>query len=700
MTDALRKLAALYGIETEYADARGTPRRPPDESLYAVLCALGAHVCYPPDVEDALRAKEAELARRRVPRVVGAFGGSLSVPIRFIEGERRSYAILLRAEDGTESRFAGVADERFLVRREEIDGVRAAVYRVPVASRLAPGYLEVDVEVGGASHKVRAISAPRRTWCPEDEGGPRKCWGVFAPVQGLRSPDSLGTGDLHDLALLLSEVYRRGGRVVGTPPLLATFPRDRLDVGPCAPLSRFFWNELYLDVRALAEQEADPGVRAALASVELGEIVHALDQSRYVDPARAMALKRPLLERLAERFFARDGADAVLEEAFAREPLLDAYARFRATLETRGEPFRAWPARSHGGALDERDYAPQSYRYHVYVQLRLREQLDALQAKAREGDGLGLYLDLPPGVHPDGFDVFRFRGLFAEDVKAGAPPDDFFRRGQLWGFPPLLPEALRADGYAYVRRSLANHMRHAGVLQVDRVAALHRLFFVPRGMEPKDGVYVRYPTEELYAVLAVESHRHRTLVVGEDLGAVAPEVRETMAVHGIDRMHVVSRELESLFASGSALRRALPHDVVASVNANDLATFTAFVDGRDIDTNLALGHLEGHEARDMKERRRAALDGLWRAARPHEGAPLDAGVLLRHLLEELGSSDARVVIATLEDLWLEELPPATPEAATEQPELRRRIAHALPELFARADVTSALGDLDFARRTA
>ena len=104
--------------------------------------------------------------------------------------------------------------------------------------------------------------------------------------------------------------------------------------------------------------------------------------------------------------------------------------------------------------------------------------------------GPGLYLDLPLGVHGSSYDVWRQRDLFAREASAGAPPDAFFTKGQNWGFPPLQPERLRERGYDYLIDCLRHHLEHAGILRLDHVMQLHRLFWIPRGMDASGGVYV------------------------------------------------------------------------------------------------------------------------------------------------------------------------------------------------------------------
>ena len=128
------------------------------------------------------------------------------------------------------------------------------------------------------------------------------------------------------------------------------------------------------------------------------------------------------------------------------------------------------------------------------------------QQEAVIGDPLSteLYVDYPIGVHPRGFDSWRFPHQFVTGASAGTPPDDF-SDGQRWGFQPLHPRNIRDEGFAYLRASLRCQMLHASVLRFDHIMGLHRMYFIPDGFPMDQGTYVEYPAEELYAVLSLES---------------------------------------------------------------------------------------------------------------------------------------------------------------------------------------------------
>src|SRR5690606_18218392 len=106
-----------------------------------------------------------------------------------------------------------------------------------------------------------------------------------------------------------------------------------------------------------------------------------------------------------------------------------------------------------------------------------------------------------------------------------APPDPLNAQGQDWGLPPVNPLALAAAHFLPFQQLLAAVMRPAGALRLDHVMALMRLFWT--GAD--GGTCVRYPLRALLAIVAGESHRHRCAVIGEDLGNVAPQMRDAMA---------------------------------------------------------------------------------------------------------------------------------------------------------------------------
>jgi 4-alpha-glucanotransferase len=672
--DDLKTLARLYGVQTSYRDAMGNHVEARPESLLAVLQALGAPLEGPEDVPEALASRREELAERAIEPVIVAWDGRAPA-IELRMGESGSAACHLDLEGGERRGWVvELAPGRPLTLPE---------------SPLPPGYHMLTVEAGGRTAESMVISAPTRAYT----GDGRPLWGVFLPLYALYTQRSWGAGDLSDLETLAEWTSGLGGGVVATLPLLAAFLDEPYEASPYAPASRLFWNEMYLDPRSLPEMEESNAARRLLESADFHREIEALRAMPRVDYPRLLALKRRVLEELAYRFFQKTGGkDDEFESFLSDKPHLSDYAAFRAVGDRRGEPWQSWPERLREGTLAHADYDEEDYRYHLWVQWAAERQMSALAAEARKR-GPGLYLDLPLGVHGSSFDVWRERDLFALGASAGAPPDAFFTQGQNWGFPPLKPDALRETGYAHLIECLRHHLEHAGVLRIDHVMQLQRLFWIPDGMEASAGVYVSYPMEELFAVLALESHLHRSIVVGENLGTVAPEIGEAMERHEIQGMYVVQYELQP----GSQGLRPPPAKSVASLNTHDMPTFQSFWLGKDVDDLEALGFFTPEQAREEKERRKALRAQLEAELPPEERRRSD-GAVLRRLQEHLAASPARMVLVNLEDLWQETEPQNVPGTHTERPNWQRKARYSFEEFSRRPEVLELLKKVDELRR--
>jgi 4-alpha-glucanotransferase len=499
---------------------------------------------------------------------------------------------------------------------------------------------------------------------------------VFAPVYALRSHEDWGVGGYTELSRLSQWVAGLGGSFVGTLPLLPCFLDDPFDPSPYMPVSRLCWNEVYVDPPRTAESTG-----GAMGSPELGAELEFLRAQRLVDYRRVSALKRHVLSEFAERAYNQHARRAELERFLAEHPHVEQYARFRATRELWQRPWREWPGNRREVETGITEATAATFRYYAYAQWMADEQLR--EAAAR---GARLYLDLPLGVHPDGYDAWRYREAFADSVSVGAPPDPLAPAGQDWKFAPLHPGAVREDGYAYVRASLRHHLDVAGMLRIDHVMALHRLFWIPRGMPPSDGVYVRYPAEELYAVLILEAHRSDGVVVGEDLGTVPTSVRNAMQRHGLWRTYVLPFEIDQHRGL-----RPPSEQSVAALNTHDTPTFAAFWNGADVAHREQLGLVDATGAQRDRLIRSAVRDTLERALRGEGHIRGDgARAALDACLAYLGGSAARCVLFSLEDLWLETDPQNVPGTRDEYPNWRRRMRYDLDEAMQMAEVRSTL----------
>lgn len=671
---ALRELARRHGIQTAFLEMGGRRRVASDDSLAGALEALGVAVDGPGGAVRALREDSDHRDRRALPPVLVAWNGLLRLPAP--PAGRSHGTVQLTLESG----------------RPHPLEPRPRPTRVPF------GYHRLSAGPGRAADECLVIAAPRR--CPEPAG---RSWGTFLPLYALRTGRDWGVGDLTDLGDLLEWVAGLGGTVAATLPLLASFLGEPFEPSPYSPASRLFWNELYADVSGAPEVASSQAARARAASSPARRERRALRRSDLVDYRRVAGAKRRVMEAGAESFFAAGPSHPgrASFRAFLRSnPDARRYASFMATSDRLGRPWTAWPGRERDGRLRPEGGHTTAYRYHLYAQWLMERQMGALSGRA-SASGVRLMFDIPLGVNPGGYDVWRERELFALGASVGAPPDPFFAGGQNWGFPPPHPERLRQQGYRYPIACLRHLLRHAGAVRIDHVMGLHRLFWVPRGLGARDGVYVRYRSEELYAIVALEAHRSGAIVVGEDLGTVPREVRLAMARHGLLRSHVL--QLEARPGRRPPLPRP-PGDSLASLNTHDLPTFASFWRGEDIGDPARWGPPSPDAAaavgaeRARREALRSAVveqlrrEGLVTAGRPSPQAAARGALL------HLARSSAAMVVANLEDLWLETLPQNVPGTWGEGPNWRRRARHSLEEIRKMPAVLGTLKGMDRARR--
>nr|AIA83961.1 Glyco_hydro_77 [uncultured Burkholderia sp.] len=77
---------------------------------------------------------------------------------------------------------------------------------------------------------------------------------------------------------------------------------------------------------------------------------------------------------------------------------------------------------------------------------------------------------------------------------------------------------------------------HGGGIRIDHILGLRRLWLVPHGASPRDGAYLRYPMEDMLRLVKLESWRHNSIVIGEDLGTVPAGFRPKLDRAGLAGM--------------------------------------------------------------------------------------------------------------------------------------------------------------------
>jgi 4-alpha-glucanotransferase len=717
---ALVRVAGLVGIETRYTDALGQTREASDETLLALIGAFGL----PSDPAEA--AAELEEHRRTLPLGLG--------PAHLVHLEEAPPKLGLRLPartreiawtchlEGGEERAGKVAVKT---------GFLGERFILPLPAGLPPGYHRLALDAGGVAAQLDLIVAPARCHLPPQLGPGARSWGLTCQLHGLRSARDWGMGDLTDLASISGAAGSCGAAVLGVNPLHARFMAEPLHFSPYSPSSRTRLDYLYIDPSAVPGFAEDESVQALIAGEWFGVTRWAARSAELIDYGAVAACKRPVLEALCRRFQALDLDDnrtarTVLGASFRRfqqregrslrdfaifEALHEHYCR-----ERRGFSWRNWPAPMrdpHSSEVAEFAAARRDrVEFFQFLQWEAERQLAAATKAGHEaGLSIGLYRDLAVGADPNGAEAWADQELVAPRAAIGAPPDPLSRAGQNWGLAPINPLVLRRQRFAPFIACLRANMRHAGILRIDHVMSLNRLYWIPNGMAATDGGYVRYPFDDLLRLVALESCRQGCAVIGEDLGTVPQGFRETMRAANLlsYRMMIFEKHSDGGFVPPAEY----PPLAAASAATHDLATLAGFWLGRDIAWRRRLGlypdaSAETAEAAERRRDRRLLLQALVVEGllQPEDlgrflseaGEPTYSPDLGNAIQAYLARSRARLMLVQLEDMVGESEQANLPGTIDGHPNWRRRLSHTIEKIINGSEWRRTASIVEEARR--
>jgi 4-alpha-glucanotransferase len=159
----------------------------------------------------------------------------------------------------------------------------------------------------------------------------------------------------------------------------------------------------------------------------------------------------------------------------------------------------------------------------VNDQVRFDREWAALRSYALER-GVRLIGDVPIYVAPGSADHVAHPELFRDDVVAGAPPDYFTAKGQLWGNPIYDWPALRRRGYRFWVERFRRVFELFDLARIDHFRGFAAYWAIPRGApDARPGKWVRGPGRAPFdaARAALGSDLP---IIAEDLGVITPPV--------------------------------------------------------------------------------------------------------------------------------------------------------------------------------
>ncbi|WP_299090470.1 4-alpha-glucanotransferase [uncultured Microbacterium sp.] len=591
-TPALTELAEAHGIATSYWSFFGDRVTVPATTLQAVLRSMGVAVGSDAEITAALDDIQEEPWRRLLPASLVSRPGARVLLVHVADGHDVTLSIAL--EDGS-WRDLPVQPQEATART--VDGASVWRLQIPVPVDLPLGWHTVHAwqrPFGGDVNRTASaplVITPERLPAPPTRPGRRRGWGLMAQLYSVRSRASWGMGDFADLADLASIAGAEGADFLLVNPIHAAEVTSPIEPSPYLPATRRFLAPLYVrpeDIREVAyltptERAVVEAARTPVAATD--------DDPTRIDRDAVWAAKRLALDAI---FLAplSTGRRAELDAFIAREgqPLQD-FALWCALEEHYDGAPRPDDARDISSPLVAELRAQLTTRvdFHIWLQWVADQQVERAQAAAKaSGMTIGVMHDLAVGVHTQGSDAWSLRGMYAPGMTVGAPADMYNQQGQNWNQPPWLAPALAEAGYAPLRDMIRTLLRHAGALRIDHVIGLFRLWWIPAGLSPAAGTYVRYDHEAMIGVLALEAHRASAVLIGEDLGNVEPWVRDYLSARGILGTSVLWFEREG---EGFRPPEHYRESLLATVNTHDLPPTAGYLADEHVALRARLGLL-------------------------------------------------------------------------------------------------------------
>lgn len=662
--DAVRDLALRAGIAIEWQDVSGKLQVVAPDVLRRILAALGLPSG---NRGDAVASRRMLAQRSTVATLPPLITATVGRPTRLEVGGNEPQSAQIVLESGEQQ------DITLIPMRGRL--------RLPAIAET--GYHRLLIE----NRDIVLAVAPSRCYTIEDAVPDARLWGIATQIYALRHANDGGIGDAAGVAALAEAAGVRGADALALSPLHALFTADPRRFGPYSPSTRLFLNPLHASPELVFGPDR---IARIIADAGLKETFAHLERLPLIDWPQSARAKLTLLRQTYEAFV--DDDQHGLHADFARfradgGELLAQHAVFETLhavqFQKGAGDWREWPvdlrnptsaAVSVFAASHEDDV-----RFHCFLQWLADRSIGIAHGTALEaGMRIGLIADLAVGMDPAGSHAWSRQSDILGGLAIGAPPDLFNPLGQNWGLTGFSPRALANGGFTPFLATVRAALRHAGGLRIDHAMGLTRLWLIPDGAEPSDGAYLSYPLTDMLRLLALESQRHRAIVVGEDLGTVPEGFRETLEAAGLHGMRVLWFErMDRGFARPGAWNRT----AVGMTSTHDLPTVAGWWRGSDISARAACNRLGvGVKESDAAEERAVDRRALWRAfvdagaAQGGEPPPDNTPPVVDAALVFTTSTGSPLILPPIEDVLGIEDQPNLPGTIDEHPNWRRRLA--------------------------
>ncbi|USI27070.1 4-alpha-glucanotransferase [Alteromonas macleodii] len=724
----LQQLVEMRGIETQYVDAWGKPATIAESSKAKLLNTLG----YDTSSDEKIQSQITQdiksvwllpLNPVQVVRNTLEINLAVRLPIELVNDD---HTLTVTCENGDVLTHQFTPVDQEMTTMAHIDDVEFHEYVVTLPLDLPLGYHDVALSADDDEFaRSRLIVAPEACYTPNEIKEGKKIWGLSVQLYCVRSEKNWGIGDFSDLALLIEKAAGVGADFIGLNPIHALYPANPNACSPYGPSSRRWLNYLYIDVTAIDGYD-DASVQAVVSCDEFKATLEHARNVEHVDYEAVAHVKLAALKAVFDVYDAKylrkstkqnKAFKAFVEAGGESLDMLAVYDALQSHLKAEGKDSWGWPVFPQ----EYKDYYnpavakfksanEQDVKFYLFLQWIAAQQLELASNKATDaGMTIGLYRDLAVGVSEGSAEIWGNKDLYCTGASVGAPPDILGPLGQNWGLPPMDPRKLYEQGYQPIIDLFASNMASSGSLRIDHVMALLRLWWVVKGDNAKDGGYVYYPVDDLLGILALESHRNQSLVIGEDLGTVPEEIRSKLADNGVYSYRVFF--FEQAEDGGFFSPSHYPVQSMSTLTTHDMPTLIGYWHCLDLELGKEIGLYPTEEIlqtlyADRHENKQAILDTLHGHGSIGDNVGRDVNhtgmnrELNNGMQVHMAGGSSALLSLQLED-WLEmDKPVNIPGTFDEYPNWRRKLTENIESMFDRHDINELASKLTHARKQA
>jgi 4-alpha-glucanotransferase len=668
----IEQLATLVGFHASYTDALGNQSIATDDTRSALLIAMGYDISSDDALLTNIRTLQEQSWRNMLPSVhianMEEYNHPITISIKSDVAETVHWEIT--QENG--EILTGEVHVNHLSHVEYAKFEDAQFNKfILMLPALEQGYHQLSIFLGDLSATCPLIFAPKTCYSPK-EAADYKMWGYAAQLYSLKSEKNWGIGDFGDLQTLIKTTANEGVSAIGLNPLHPLYQNNPSHCSPYSPSSRCFLNTMYIDVTQAPLFTTSKNAKTLINSHDFQEKLSAAKNTNNVDYSAVAEIKYQALEILYKAF--TQSRNKALKAEFEAYKIQYGENLLRhCTFETLFEHFQQqgektstwndWPEAYQDPTSAEilvfQKKHTKRIGYFTYLQWLAHRQLSAAKQLASDNDmPVGLYLDLAVGCDGGGIDVWANKELYVPGAAVGAPPDMLSTLGQDWGLTPINPVELKAQGYQPLVQALRCNMQYAGAIRIDHIIGLMRQYWVAPEMKPNEGIFITYPLDDIFRIIALESRRANCIVIGEDLGTVPDGFGEIMASAGLLSYKVLYFES---WETGLFKRPVMyPELSMVTVSTHDLPTLTGWWTGRDLEwrqqLNLYPNPEFGQYDRDSRINNRERLIGAFIDMKvidednlPEQHPPLMNRELTLATQKFLALAPSRIQLIPLED---------------------------------------------------